>query len=108
MFQFPGLAREFRDQCLFDSFPGLIAAFHALHRLLVPRHPPHALRSLTTKIHASPTHRLSPANRSDRILPIALYFDRLRSKFAELRMKLLKSAETDMLQQILKAIQNKI
>ena len=29
------------------GFPGLIAAYHALHRLLVPRHPPYALSSLT-------------------------------------------------------------
>ena len=36
-----------RDQLAFDQSPGLIAVFHALHRLLVPRHPPHALRSLT-------------------------------------------------------------
>jgi hypothetical protein len=57
MFQFPGFAQESRDQCLFDSFPGLIAAFHAYHRLLAPRHPPHALRSLTTKIHALPANR---------------------------------------------------
>ncbi len=28
-------------------FPGLIAAYHVLHRLLVPRHPPCALSSLT-------------------------------------------------------------
>jgi hypothetical protein len=35
-----------RDQRLFDSFPELIAVFHALHRLLAPRHPPHALSSL--------------------------------------------------------------
>ena len=27
--------------------PRLIAAYHVLHRLLVPRHPPYALRSLT-------------------------------------------------------------
>ncbi len=27
--------------------PGLIAAYHVLHRLLVPRHPPCALSSLT-------------------------------------------------------------
>ncbi len=40
-----------RDQRLLDSFPGLIAAFHALHRLLTPRHPPHALMYLTTVIH---------------------------------------------------------
>ena len=30
MFQFPGLARVFRDQNSFDSFPGLFAVFHAL------------------------------------------------------------------------------
>ena len=29
-----------------DSSPKLIAAIHALHRLLAPRHPPHALSSL--------------------------------------------------------------
>ncbi len=29
--------------------PGLIAACHVLHRLLLPRHPPCALSSLTTK-----------------------------------------------------------
>ena len=33
---------------LFDSYPRLIAAFHVLHRLLAPRHPPYALSSLTT------------------------------------------------------------
>ena len=32
-----------------DSSPRLIAAIHALHRLLTPRHPPYALSSL---IHA--------------------------------------------------------
>ncbi len=57
MFQFTGyrltnlwiqfvIIRESRDQRLFDSFPRLIAVFHALHRLLTPRHPPHALSSL--------------------------------------------------------------
>jgi hypothetical protein len=35
-----------RAQRLFDSSPGLIAVFHALRRLLAPRHPPHALSSL--------------------------------------------------------------
>ena len=30
MFQFPGLARVFRDQSSFDNSPGLIAVFHAL------------------------------------------------------------------------------
>ena len=47
------IIRESRDQRLFDGFPELIAAFHALHRLLTPRHPPCALSSLTTNIQNS-------------------------------------------------------
>src|SRR5207245_4997320 len=47
------LIRESRDQHSFDSFPGLIAVFHALHRLLAPRHPPHALSSLAALILSS-------------------------------------------------------
>jgi hypothetical protein len=38
--------RESRPQRSVDSSAGLIAVFHALHRLLAPRHPPHALSSL--------------------------------------------------------------
>ncbi len=38
--------RESRDQHSFDSFPELIAVFHALRSLLMPRHPPCALSSL--------------------------------------------------------------
>ena len=34
---------------LICSSPRLIAAYHVLHRLLVPRHPPYALCSLTEK-----------------------------------------------------------
>ena len=37
------LIRESSDQRLFDGYPRLIAAFHALHRLLAPRHPPYTL-----------------------------------------------------------------
>ena len=59
MFQFAAFARsrlwiqrasirESRDQRSFDNSPGLIAVFHALHRLLMPRHPPCALSSLAT------------------------------------------------------------
>lgn len=59
MFQFSALAnvhlwiqcttvRESRDQRSLDSYPRLIAACHALLRLLTPRHPPCALNSLTT------------------------------------------------------------
>lgn len=36
------------DQCLLGSSPGSFAACYALHRLLVPRHPPCTLISLTT------------------------------------------------------------
>jgi hypothetical protein len=39
--------RKSPDQRLFSNSPGLIAAVHVLHRLLVPRHPPRALRILT-------------------------------------------------------------
>jgi hypothetical protein len=35
--------RKSPDQSSFSSSPGLIAAAHVLHRLLVPRHPPCAL-----------------------------------------------------------------
>ena len=64
MFQFTGFAtphlciqcesiRVSRDQRSFVNFPGLFADFHALHRLLMPRHPPCALSSLTTNIQRS-------------------------------------------------------
>ncbi len=64
MFQFTGLAatclwiqhvliRESRDQHSFVNSPRLFADFHALHRLLTPRHPPCALCSLTTRIQPS-------------------------------------------------------
>ncbi len=42
--------RKSPDQSSFDSSPGLIAAYHVLHRLSTPRHPPCTLSSLTTLI----------------------------------------------------------
>jgi hypothetical protein len=69
------LIRVSRDQCSFDSFPGLIAVFHALHRLLAPRHPPHALNSLAALILSSirvrhaPRNRMLPATRPSRLRP---------------------------------------
>jgi hypothetical protein len=39
--------RESAGHRLFSASPRLIAAVHALHRLLVPRHPPRALTILT-------------------------------------------------------------
>ena len=42
--------RKSPDQSLFSGSPRLIAAYHVLHRLPLPRHPPYALSSLTIKI----------------------------------------------------------
>ena len=47
------LVRESRDQRLFVNYPKLFADFHALHSLLMPRHPPYTLNSLTTNIQLS-------------------------------------------------------
>ena len=52
------LIRESRDQYSFVSYPKLFADFHALHRLLMPRHPPCALSNLTTEI--SNSHKPQP------------------------------------------------
>ena len=46
--------RESAGQSLFSSSPRLIAAVHALLRLLVPRHPPCALHILTVIVRARP------------------------------------------------------
>ena len=51
------LIRESRDQYSFVSYPKLFADFHALRRLLMPRHPPCALSNLTTEI--SNSHNLN-------------------------------------------------
>ena len=40
--------RKSPDHCMFDHSPGLIAAYHVLHRLSTPRHPPCTLSNLTT------------------------------------------------------------
>src|SRR3712207_4591684 len=45
--------RASADHRLFSAYPRLIAAVHALHRLLVPRHPPCALPILTVIRHYS-------------------------------------------------------
>jgi hypothetical protein len=45
--------RKSSDQRSVDSSPRLIAASYVLHRLLVPRHPPCALKNLAT--HKKPT-----------------------------------------------------
>jgi hypothetical protein len=55
------LIRESRDHHLFVNSPELFADFHALHRLLMPRHPPYALSSLATFIQSSRSRGASPA-----------------------------------------------
>ena len=41
--------RRSPDQSLFGGSPRLIAAYHVLHRFLVPRYPSYSLNSLTTE-----------------------------------------------------------
>src|SRR3954462_9446937 len=52
--------RESTGQRLFNASPWLIAVVHALHRLLVPRHPPCALTILTV---------IGPDPRSGPVIP---------------------------------------
>jgi hypothetical protein len=47
---------------LFSASPRLIAAVHALHRLLVPRHPPCALTILTVIFYREKALRLPPGD----------------------------------------------
>src|ERR671912_1441177 len=44
------LIQKSPDQRSFASFPELIAGYHVFRRLLMPRHPPYTLSSLTTFI----------------------------------------------------------
>jgi hypothetical protein len=55
--------RTSSDHSSVDSSPRLIAASYVLHRLLVPRHPPCALKNLNTKMLAS-TVQFSNNNRN--------------------------------------------
>ena len=70
MFQFPGFAlpcgstlaggfphSEIRGSKLVRSSPRLIAAYHVLHRLSAPRHPPNTLKALDrSHYRCSPVH----------------------------------------------------
>ena len=49
------------DHGSFDSSPGLIAAYHVLHRLSTPRHPPCTLSSLVTWMTNRPCVSAPPA-----------------------------------------------
>src|SRR3954470_12226298 len=63
--------RASAGQRLFSASPRLIAAVHALHRLLVPRHPPCALNILTVirpgRARSGDTHAAAP-RRSEMLL----------------------------------------
>jgi hypothetical protein len=75
------------------SYPELIAACHVLHRLSVPRHPPHALSSLAENIsRESPRLIASKLPRNRRLQPgrlpsviVANYPDAQYSIFKELQ-----------------------
>ena len=56
---------EISGSKLVCSCPKLIAAYHVLHRLLAPRHSPHALSSLTMRTPDLPSRR--PRRRRDEI-----------------------------------------
>ncbi len=56
--------RESTGQRLFNASPWLIAVVHALHRLLVPRHPPCALTILTV-ISLARSPRKAPTETGD-------------------------------------------
>ena len=58
--------RRSMDQCLLTAPHGLSQFCHVLLRLLVPRHPPNALTSLTTKT-VRPAARFAPSSLLERI-----------------------------------------
>src|ERR1700740_1616059 len=65
------------DQSLVDDSPGTIVASHVLHRFLVPRHPPCALKNLATdaRVHCAvlkqrpATHHPEPTTGSSALGP---------------------------------------
>src|SRR3954462_14297674 len=68
----PGLPiRESTDQRLFNVSPWLIAVVHALHRLLVPRHPPCALDILTVIYQLEP--KLEPEMKPNSLVKAPAY-----------------------------------
>ena len=96
MFQFPAFTslsrcqvlpwsgfpiRKSPDRSLIGGSPRLIAAIHVLHRLLSPRHPPHALNSLTNNFHIA-VERVEFRIRCERFLPLARASRRCRAFLA--------------------------
>ena len=83
MFHFAAFAQEFRDQRLFDSYPELIAAFHAYQSRLVPRHPPYALNCLTISIFGFSRFRIASAVQAYSPWTLALPWSALRLCIAD-------------------------
>ena len=65
--------RESTDHRLFSAYPWLIAAVHALHRLLVPRHPPCALPILTVIRPLHIANALARLARSGPVIPVGAH-----------------------------------
>src|SRR3954463_14138544 len=63
------------DHGLFSASPRLIAAVHALHRLLVPRHPPCALPILTVITRSTRKGRTRGDTRSHRLTAVLRWHD---------------------------------
>ncbi len=83
--------RTSQDQSSFDNSPGLIAAYHVLHRLITPRHPPYTLDSLAT-FAASPRPGSTGPSRLKRFDTVNLAKERKISFFA-IPMHLSKSLQ---------------
>ena len=77
-----------------DSSPRLIAASYVLHRLLMPRHPPCALKNLTTKMLASTVQFSNNHQNTDPSMRTLSETFRLREFVAESALCLLPKRPT--------------
>jgi hypothetical protein len=78
--------RTSTDQSLVGGSPWLFAATHVLHRLLEPRHPPHALHSLVTPDSGLSSSRSSGAGSRSRSRPRSAGPDRARTSWSMLSL----------------------
>src|SRR3954469_9670649 len=62
------------DQSLVDDSPGTIVASHVLHRFLVPRHPPCALKNLATdaRVHCAVLKQRPTTHHPETYIPSSL------------------------------------
>ena len=73
--------RTSTDQNLVSGSPWLFAATHVLHRLLEPRHPPHALSSLVTLDSSLPSFRSDDVQVKAEIQVLRRHGSRMTSLF---------------------------